>query len=174
MARGYTRANTEALASDMRSSGINVREPSAIDNPFGYMREGTWKAKIDSVAPPASLRANEENRQKYKIGESDVPGVPRIDLKKFFEDNPNGKLTDVVQAGDAISNSGYGGAYYPYRIIAVAGKSVTVRGVSSSGELVGETVKLNYNVKANGFRKPREGRFNTWVYGSSYYASYND
>lgn len=160
----------------MRGSGVNVRETltSPINNPFGYMREGTWKAKIDRITPPPSMRANEENRQKYKMGESDIPGVPRIDLGKFFEENPNGKLTDVVQAGDAISNSGYGGAFYPYRVVGVAGKSVTVRRVTSSGELAGEPEKLNFNVKANAFRKPKEGRYNTWVYGSSYYASYND
>lgn len=158
----------------MRASGVNVRELGVIDNPFGYMQEGTWKAKLDSATIPANLRANEENRQKYKIGESDVPGVPRIDLGKFFEENPKGKLSDVVQVGDPISNSGYGGAYYPYRVVGVAGKSVLVQGVTSSGELNGRTEKLNYNVAAKAFRKPKEGRFNSWVYGSSYYASYND
>lgn len=158
----------------MRSAGVNVAGPQAIDNPFGYMREGTWKAKIDSLPIPENLRANDELRQKYKIKESDVPGVPRIDLKKFFQDNPTGKLTDIVQVGDPIANSGYGGAWYPYRIVGVAGKSVTIRMVSSNGELVGEPTKLNYNVKESEFRKPKEGRFNTWVYGSSYYASYND
>ena len=138
------------------------------------MKEGTWRAKMDFAFAPKASPVVEENRQKYKTGESDVPGVPRVNLKKFFEDNPNGRLTDIVQVGDAISLAGYGGAHYPYRITAVSGKSVMVNGVSSSGELRQPAEKLNYNVAQSEFRKPKEGRYNTWVYGSSYYSSYND
>lgn len=160
-------------AQSMADAGL-ISKPK-IDNAWGPYTEATWVARIDSE--PAKISAKvEANRTKYAAGEQDVPGRPDLDLRKFFEENPKGKLSDVIANGDAISVSGYGAMSTAYRIVEVAGKSVTAQRLGSNGELFGEPVKFNYSVKNKEFSVAGErGRFRSYVnFGVSFYKSYDD
>ncbi len=192
MARGNSRAQSEAVATRDETRSLSAQASRAqselataapnppagtgkIDNAWGPYTEATWVARIDSEPVKLSEKV-EANRTKYAAGQQDIPGRPDLDLRKFFEENPNGKLSDVIAKGDAVSVSGYGAMSTAYRIVEVAGKSVMAKRLGSNGELFGEPVKFNYSVKNKEFAVSGErGRFRSYVsFGTSFYKSYDD